>query len=36
VASVSKSLTLLRTVEVEHFISEKTHKPNTLKFWVKV
>jgi hypothetical protein len=21
-------------VEVEQFISERTHKPNTLKFWV--
>jgi hypothetical protein len=31
-----KSLTLLRNVEVEHFISEMTHKLNTLKFWVKV
>ncbi|MCI40317.1 hypothetical protein A2U01_0061550, partial [Trifolium medium] len=22
--------------DVERFISEKTHKPNTLRFWVKV
>ena len=39
VASVSEKshiAYLLRMVEVEHFISEKTHKPNTLTFWVKV
>ncbi|PNX87173.1 hypothetical protein L195_g043259 [Trifolium pratense] len=30
------SLTLFRKVEVEHFISEMTHKPNTLRFWVRV
>jgi hypothetical protein len=35
VASVSKSSTVLKRVVVEHFISEMTHKPNILKFWVK-
>jgi hypothetical protein len=28
--------TLLRKVEVEYFISKMTHKPNTLRFWVKM
>ncbi|PNX71294.1 hypothetical protein L195_g027169 [Trifolium pratense] len=28
-------LTLLRKVEVEHLISERTHKPNTLSFELK-
>jgi hypothetical protein len=30
------SPTLLKKVEVEHFISRKTHKLNTLRFWVRV
>jgi hypothetical protein len=30
------SPTLLRKVEVEHFISRKTHKLNALRFWVRV
>jgi hypothetical protein len=32
----SVRLTLLRMMEVEHFISEGAHKPNVLRFWVKV
>jgi hypothetical protein len=30
------SPTLLRMVEVEHFINERTHILNTLRFWVNV
>jgi thiol-disulfide isomerase/thioredoxin len=30
------SLTLDRIVDVEHFISERTHEPNVLRFWVKM
>jgi hypothetical protein len=29
-------LTLDRIVNVEHFISERTHEPNVLRFWVKM
>jgi hypothetical protein len=27
---------LFRKVEVKHFISEMTHKPNVLRFWIKM
>jgi hypothetical protein len=30
------SLTLFRKVNVEHFIGENIHKPNVLRFWVKM
>jgi hypothetical protein len=30
------SPTFHRKVEVECFISERTHKPNVLRFWVKM
>jgi hypothetical protein len=30
------SLTLFKKIEVDHFISERIHKLNALKFWVKM
>jgi hypothetical protein len=30
------SITLVKRVEVEHFICEITHKPDSLRFWVKM
>ena len=33
-SSMSLSLTLGRKEKVEQYIRKKTHKPNTLRFWV--
>jgi hypothetical protein len=31
-----RNLTLSRKVEVKYFINETAHKPNILRFWVRV
>lgn len=36
ISSVSMSLTSARKVNVKHFISDKTHKPNALRFLVNM